>query len=115
MRQQAAFAAAPYDAFLTPGADKEAFGADLVASKDITPVPGQRYEVLEQVGREAGYVGVVALYHSPAPGRWRLAFDAAQAEKAGLTVGMQACALSVGTGAQPTDSNVNDLGSARCQ
>lgn len=115
LRQQAAFAAAPYDAFLTPGADKEALGADLVGSKDVTLVPGQRYEVLEHVSGEAGFVGIVALYHTPAPGRWRLAFDAAQAEQAGLTVGLQACALSVGAGAVATDAHVNGLGSARCQ
>jgi len=115
LRQHAAFDAAPYDAFLTPGADLAAFGADVVATKDVTLVPGQRYEVVERVGREAGFVGIVALYHSPAAGRWRLAFNALEAEKAGVTVGLQACALGVGTGAEPITPNVKGLGSARCQ
>jgi len=115
LRQNAAFEAAPYSAFLTPGAEKEAFGADLVEVKDVTLVPGQRYESLEKVTREAGYVGVVALFHAPAPQRWRLAFPVLDAEKAGLTVGLHACALSAGAGAKPTVSDVKPLGSARCQ
>ena len=115
LRQNAAFEAAPYSAFLTPGAEKEAFGADLVEVKDVTLVPGQRYETLEKVTREAGYVGVVALFHSPAPQRWRLAFSTSEAEKAGLTVGLHACALSAGAGASPTVADVKPLGSARCQ
>jgi len=115
LRQNAAFEAAPYSAFLTPAAEKEAFGADLVDVKDVTLVPGQRYETVEKVPREAGYVGVVALFHAPAPGRWRLAFPAPDAEKAGLTLGLHACALSAGAGAKPTISDVKPLGSARCQ
>src|SRR5690349_16908447 len=43
LRQNAAFEAAPYAAFLKPGADQEAFGADLLSVKDVTLVPGQRY------------------------------------------------------------------------
>lgn len=115
LRQNAAFEAAPYSAFLNPAAEKEAFGADVVEVKDVTLVPGQRYETVEKVTREAGYVGVVALFHSPAPQRWRLAFAAPEAEKAGLTVGLHACALSAGLGAKPTVSEVKMLGSARCQ
>lgn len=115
LRQNAAFEAAPYSAFLSPAAEKEAFGADLVEVKDVTLVPGQRYETMEKVTREAGYVGVVALFHSPATGRWRLAFSAPEAEKAGLTVGLHACALSAGAGAKPTIADVKPLGSARCQ
>lgn len=119
LRQNAAFDAAPYATFLTPGADHEAFGADLVEVKDVTLVPGQRYEVVEKVPRDAAYVGVVALFHSPAPQRWRMSFAAAEAEKAGITVALQACALSAGAGAAPSasgsGSTVRTPGSARCQ
>lgn len=114
LRQRAAFDAAPYSAFLSPGADKEAFGSDLLEVREVTLVPGQRYEVTEQVGREAGFIGVVALFHSPAAGRWRLAFAAADAERTGLTVGLQACALSVG-GAQPATPDAGGAGLTRCQ
>ena len=115
LRQKAAFDAAPYATFLTPGADREAFGADLVEVKDVTLVPGQRYEVVEKVPREAAFIGIVALFHSPAPQRWRLSFSALDAESAGVTVAMQACALSAGAGAQPSAASAKAAGSARCQ
>jgi type VI secretion system protein VasD len=100
LRQSAAFEQAPYAAFLDPKAEQEALGPDLLEVKEVTLVPGQRYEVTEKVTREAGYVGVVALFHAPAAQRWRLAFAAAEAEQAGLTVGLHACALSAGAGAK---------------
>ena len=115
LRQSAAFEAAPYDAFLTPDADRAAFGADLVGVREMIVVPGQRYEAIEHVPQEAAYVGVVALFHSPAPQRWRLAFASKEAEKAGLTLGLQACALSAGAGARPTPGSAKTQGSARCQ
>jgi len=115
LRQNAAFEAAPYATFLTPGADREAFGADLVEVRDVTLVPGQRYEIVEKVSREAGYIGIVALFHSPAPQRWRMSFAAPDAERDGVTVALQACALSPGAGAQPSAASAKASGSARCQ
>lgn len=118
LRQNAAFEAAPYATFLTPGADREAFGADLIDVKDVTLVPGQRYEVIEKLPREAMYIGVVALYRAPAPQGWRLSFAAADAESAGVTVAMQACALAAGAGAQPGRAGAAGARaavSARCQ
>jgi type VI secretion system protein VasD len=115
LRQSAAFEGAPYAAFLSPQAEKEAFGADLVNVKEVTLVPGQRYEVTEKVGHEAAWLGVVALFHSPAPGRWRISFPAAESEKSGITVGVHACALTAGAGALPTTRTAKMLSSARCQ
>lgn len=115
LRQNAAFEAAPYATFLTPGLDREAFGADLLEVKDVTLVPGQRYEVVEKVGRDAAYIGIVALFHAPAPQRWRMSFAAAEAESAGVTVALQACALSAGAGAKPHVSGGKAPGSVRCQ
>lgn len=98
LRQRSAFEQAPYAAFLDPRREHEVFGADLIEVKEVVLVPGQRYEVLEKVTREAGYVGVVALFNSPAPGRWRIAFSAPAAEQSGLVIGAHGCALSVGVG-----------------
>lgn len=114
LRQRAAFEAAPYAAFLTADADRDAFGADLVGVRELILLPGQRYQAIEHVPREAAYVGVVALFHSPAPYRWRLAFSSAEAEKAGLTVGLLACTLSPGAGAEPAAA-AKTPGPARCQ
>jgi type VI secretion system protein VasD len=81
-------------------------------------IPGQRYEIGEKVTREAYFIGVDALFQAPAEQRWRLAFAAADAEKSGITVGLHACAMSVGAGARAT-STAGDAGmplaAVRCQ
>ena len=115
LRQPVAFEAAPYAAFLSPQAEQSAFGADLLEVKEITLVPGQKYEVMEKVSREAGYIGVVALFHKPAPQRWRLAYSAAEAEPAGVTIGMYACSMASGAGARARTASMPLPDAVRCQ
>lgn len=115
LRQSAAFESAPYAAFLSPQAEQAAFGADLVGVKEITLVPGQKYEVQEKVSREAGYIGIVALFNKPAPQRWRLAYSAAEAEPAGVTVGLYACSLASGAGAKAHPPKLALPEGVRCQ
>ena len=105
LRQRAAFDQAPFDTFLSPQKEQEAFGADLLEVKEIMLIPGQRVELAEKVTREAGFVGVVGLFHNGAPQRWRVSMAAADAEKLGLTVAANACAISTALEAAP----------ARCQ
>jgi type VI secretion system protein VasD len=107
LRQRTAFERASYHGFLNPQTERELLGADLVEVREVQLIPGQRYEALESVSREATHIGVVALFRKPAPQRWRAAFSAADAEKSGITIGLHACALSVpgqplaGTRCQP--------------
>lgn len=108
LRQKDAFEGAPYATFLDPRLERESLGADLVEVREIMLVPGQRYEVTEKVAREAGHVGIVALFHTPAAGRWRTAVSSLDAERDGLNVGLHACAMSVGSAAAA-------LASVRCQ
>lgn len=115
LRQSAAFEAAPYAAFLSPQAEQAAFGADLLEVKEVTLVPGQKYEVMEKVSREAGYIGIVALFNKPAPQRWRLAYSAAEAEPGGVTVGMYACSMASGAGARARVPNLPMPDTVRCQ
>jgi type VI secretion system protein VasD len=113
LRQRAAFDGAPYAAFLSPQAEREALGADLLEVRELTLVPGQQLELNEKLPREAGWLGVVALFHSPLQQGWRLAFAAPQAEQAGVTIGLHACAMS--TGAASTAGAVKPLSLVRCQ
>lgn len=115
LRQEAAFRQAPYDAFLDPQREKVVLGADLIDVKEVMLVPGQRYEVIEKVSPEASFVGVVALFHAPAPQGWRLAYPAAEAAQGGITVGVHGCALSSGAGATAIGASANPLSPARCQ
>ena len=111
LRQSAAFEQARYDSFLDARREQAALGADLVEVKEVLLVPGQRYEVQEKVSKEASFIGVVALFRAPAAQHWRATFAAADAERAGITVGLYACALSVG-GAQGAMAPLSAL---RCQ
>lgn len=108
LRQKDAFEGAPYAAFLDPQLERERLGADLIEVREIMLVPGQRYEVTEKVAREAGHVGIVALFHNPATGRWRTTVSSLDAERDGVNIGLHACAMSV-AGATTA------LASARCQ
>jgi type VI secretion system protein VasD len=115
LKQTAAFDSAPFDSFLDPATEKRALGADLLEVEEVTLVPGQHLELNEKLTRDAGYVGVVALYHAPAAQRWRLAFPAAEAERSGVTIGLHACAMSVGAGAQASRRDLATLSSVHCQ
>ena len=114
LKQSAAFEGAPYDSFLSAQKEKELLGADLLEVKEVMLIPGQRYETVEKVSKEAYFIGVVALFRSPAQQRWRLDFAAADAEKSGITVGVHACALSVGAGSASADGSATPLTAVRC-
>lgn len=98
LRDLNAFNQAPYDVFLDPQKEKQTLGADIVEVREITLIPGQRYEATEKVAREAGYVGVVALFRAPAAARWRYVFGSEQAERSGVTLGVLSCAMTVAAG-----------------
>jgi type VI secretion system protein VasD len=95
LRQQAAFERASFDTFLSAQREKEALGTDLIDVKEVTLVPGQRYDAVERVGPDAAFIGVVGLFHSPSARRWRVAFTVAEAERLGIAIAAQACSLNV--------------------
>ena len=115
LKQTAAFYATPYDSFLSPESEKVALGVDLVEVRELSLVPGQMVEVTEAVGREAPYIGLVTLFMSPAPRRWRVAFSAEEAESRGITLGLHACSLTSGKGAASDQGNLADSGNAPAQ
>lgn len=90
-----AFWKAPYATFGNAAKEKELLGDDIVEVRDIQLVPGQQINLREKMSRDVGYVGIVALFHSPAPQRWRYVFAAGKLEFGGLAMGAHACSLSV--------------------
>ena len=101
LRQRGAFDQAPFAAFLSPQAEREALGADLVEVREVTLVPGQRLDVSDRLARDTPWLGVVALFHAPAGNAWRAVIPAADAEGTGMTIGLHACALSAGDVVKP--------------
>jgi type VI secretion system protein VasD len=77
---------------------RSALGADLVASREITLMPGGGYSRVEQVDQKARYLGVATFFHSAAPYRWKYAFEVKEVKSKGVVIGAHACALSVPTG-----------------
>ncbi|MFC5473593.1 type VI secretion system lipoprotein TssJ [Paraherbaspirillum soli] len=112
LRQDGAFLQATYDTFTNPQKEKDVLGADLIEVKEVTLVPGQHYEISEKVTREAGFVGVVALFRKPAAQRWKATFPTEPAEKSGIIVGANACALTVGAGVAVSSDNGSNKYSA---
>jgi type VI secretion system protein VasD len=103
LRQRTAFDAAPYAAFLAPDAERAALGNDLVEVRDMTLVPGQRAESVQALAPDAAWIGVVALFHSPATRAWRLSVAGPDAERNGLALDLGACAMRrAGMGASDT-------------
>ena len=117
LKQTAAFYSAPYDVFLSPEKEKALLGADLLEVRELTLVPGQLYEVTEQVSSESTYIGVVTLFRKPAPQRWRAAFAAAEAETSGITMGLHACSMTLGKGAFTDQVQMSEMVNipSRCQ
>lgn len=121
LKDPTSFLQAPFDTFIDPQREQKTLGADLVQVREMTLIPGQRYEIVEKVTREAGTFGVVALFRSPAPQRWKFAFDTARSEKSGVTIGLHACAmtLTVGDALTPAgaaaSSNLNLVSAAGCR
>ncbi len=116
LRQGQRFEQAPFDAFLDEDAERSALGDDLLSATEIVLQPGQRHEITERLPPEAGVLGVVALFRSPAPGRWRLTFDGVKSIKEGVTIGLHGCALTTTSASLLTNTGdvPYSLATARC-
>ncbi|AXA89908.1 type VI secretion system lipoprotein TssJ [Massilia sp. YMA4] len=115
LRQAEAFERVPYAGFTDPQTERALLGPDLLGVKEVLLIPGQHYEVQEKVSREAGFIGVVALFRAPDGQRWRAAFPAAAAEQGGITLGLHGCAMTAGTGAPPRQRQLaRPLSEAHC-
>jgi type VI secretion system protein VasD len=98
LKDPTSFQQAPFDTFTDPAKEKTVLGGDLLGVREVTLIPGQRYNVTEKVSREAQAFGVVALFREPAMQRWKFAFDPAKSEKSGIMVGLHNCAMTVTNG-----------------
>jgi type VI secretion system protein VasD len=82
----------------------------------MTLSPGQVLDLKEKMIPEATYLGVVALFRSPAAQRWRFAYATSDVES-GVTIGVHACAMT-STNAAPSGMTVAEtalLSPVRCK
>lgn len=105
LRSSVAFAQAPYETFTNPEREAEAFGEDVVKSREVVLTPGQQVLSPQDIGPEVNAVAIVALFRSPAANRWRVVFNLKEAARDGIVVGANACALSVTSGVSGNDAD----------
>jgi type VI secretion system protein VasD len=98
LRSATTFMQAPYDAFKDSASERQALGNDIIESREVVLTPGKKYEVVETLPNETAQIAVVALFRTPDPQRWKFVFDAKDAVKTGVTLGLHACAMSVAGG-----------------
>lgn len=98
LKDPTSFQQASFDTFTDPAKEKSALGGDLLGVREVTLIPGQRYNVTEKVSREAQAFGIVALFRDPAIQRWKFAFDPGKSEKSGIMIGLHNCAMTVTSG-----------------
>lgn len=98
LKSPSALLQAPYDTFKDPALERQALGSDIVEVREVVLTPGKKYEVVETMPNEATHLAVVALLRAPDPQRWRFVFDAKDAARTGITLGLHACAMSVAEG-----------------
>jgi len=110
------FQQASFDSFLDNQKQRAALGEDLVDEHEMLVLPGQQYDVTETMTSNAPYLGVVALFRTPAPQRWRFVYDAKASVATGITLGAHACALSSTAGKLLTDLSTDpaSLASVHC-
>lgn len=116
LRSAEAFLAMSADAVLQPGKEKEVLGADLIEIRELILTPNQKLDLKEKVTREAAVLALAAGYRTPAPLRWRVAFERGPAARSGILLGAHACALSVSAGVPIgwAEDHPARLAAARC-
>lgn len=105
LRNTVAFSQAPYETFTNPAREAEAFGDDVVLSRDVVLTPGQQILAPQDIGAEVNAVAIVALFRNPAANRWRVVFNLKEAARDGIVVGANACALTVTSGISGNDAD----------
>ncbi|MCY1506639.1 type VI secretion lipoprotein [compost metagenome] len=119
LKNAEAFQRAPLTQLVDTDGEKSALGDSVIASREVTLTPGQRYENLEKVPKSAPYIAVAGLFYAPAPQRWKYVFAVETAEDTGIVMGAHACAMTVVTGKMTLPPGVPDfdparLGSVQC-
>ena len=98
LKQNSAFQQAFYDMFLDPQKEKQAFGSDVIAEKEIILIPGQTFTDTEKLDASADYLGIVALFQHPSTKKWKLTFPTKNLYKTGISMGLNACSITVSSG-----------------
>lgn len=98
LRDAASFMSAPQSVFGDPERERQALGDSLLEVREVVLTPGQTLESKERMTSEMAYLGIVVMFRSPAPERWRVAFAQADVARSGIIIGAHGCAITVSEG-----------------
>lgn len=94
----------------------EGLKEDVLAGKEQILMPGQQYRLDEVLPAEASHIGVVMLFQSPQPARWRAAIPVAALSDRPLVLGVHRCSFTVTDGLSDKEllKVLSRAGSASC-
>jgi type VI secretion system protein VasD len=98
LRDAERFSHASMAQLIEPAQEAELLGSDMIAARDVTLRPGQRYTHTERVPHDAKIVGLAAFFHSPVAGGWKCAFETIRAADSGIAAVVGANAVRVVSG-----------------
>jgi type VI secretion system protein VasD len=74
---------------------EDVLGDELGSVREMIVLPGKHYEVTLETKVDTRHIGIVALFHSPAHGRWKLAVERSNAQTERISLSLGACAIAL--------------------
>ncbi len=98
LRDTKTFKMTTFQGFLETDKNKNIFGDALIQAKEIQLLPGNSYATIRTLPADTMYLGVVAMFRTPAKHRWRFIFNVPASIASGITLGVHGCALTTSAG-----------------
>lgn len=116
LRDTSQFLSLPRDAFEAANGTPEALKEEWLGSKEQLLMPGQQYRLAETTVAQARYLGVVMLFQSTKPARWRVAIPVDALDGKLLDIAVHRCSFTVSQGLADKDLALalGRAGSASC-
>lgn len=117
LKSEHGFARLPYERAQQDDMGAEALGAELESVRELIILPGKHYVLSLDTHRDTRHIGIVALFHSPAQGRWKLAVERGRAHKERIALKLGVCALSIApdSNSPGTETAAKVVSSPRCE
>jgi type VI secretion system protein VasD len=117
LRSEHGFARLAYEQAQQDDMGAGVLGAELESARELIILPGRRYALTLETRRDTRYIGIVALFHSPARERWKLAVERGRAptERIALTLGVCAMATAPDADSGGKEAAATVVSDLRCK
>ncbi|PHV13184.1 type VI secretion system lipoprotein TssJ [Chitinimonas sp. BJB300] len=116
LRNQESFLALSREAFDSGGVAPAGLKEDLLGSKEHILTPGQQYQAEELLPPGTRYVGLMMMFQSSQPARWRTVLQVSALDDKPLLVGVHRCSFTITQGLSDKEllKTLSRAGSAAC-